>query len=1135
MAGILQLRRGLKSTYISEGTNLAEAFFVTTAESGSISANNLIIGVSGSVGDDVITLAKLSLANKDNTYADYNSGSFWITGDYTGSNMILSDDAIISGSVFIEQDLHVEGHFYLGSGSDGDVVTVKSDFSGSLIPDNDDFGVKTPVATTAYHDLGTNEKRWKNIYLQRDVASGSDGGFLSGSHIDLTGNIVVDNLGRFGTAVIDDLTDNHIMLVAQNGQVIEDDNLTYDGQDFRLSNSDYYQIGTGASFQFDGSGMDITGSISNFELRVDNGIVFTNEFGTLDNQSTFTWDGGTLYVDGNISGSGTLEIDGQSTLASLKIEDLTEDRITIAGVGGEVEDDQYFRYTGNEFIIGSAEHFKVETASGNTFISGAVQMFSTLNVDDQSTLASVNVEDLTDNRVVIVGAGGEIEDDGNFTFNGTELNIGTGNFTVQQGSGNTQILGTLDVDSQSTLSSLNVEDLTDNRIVIAGTNGEIEDDGNFTFDGTELNIGTGNFTVQQGSGNTQIVGTLDVDSQSTLSSVNVEDLTSGRVVLAGTSGEIEDSGNLTFDGSLLTVTGDTTITGDLTVQGDTTQLNVSTLNVEDKNILIASGAADASAANGGGITIDGANATLLYGSSDDSFTFNKLLKVNGNISGSSFNGTTLLSSSNENFADYSQSVDSRLDEIEGPMSTSLDSRLIEIFATGSDHETRLDAQELYSSSFTSNDLDMNGNKVLFGNVYSTEGDLPAAGTYHGMFAHVHGTGKGYFAHGGNWIPLLNESTFTTDSASFDSRLDVQESFSSSIESHLPDGVVSGSAQITDGSGIVSGSVLITLDGTGVVSGSSQITDGSDIVSGSVLRTLDGTNVFSGSLIQGSNITITSGSGNITINSSGGGSSDFTTLTNVPSGLVSGSSQITDGSGIVSGSNFATTSSNNFTGNQTITGSLSTSGDITTGQYIRKTDDGTYPYINLASEHEIRFGLTNSEHVSIGPGRVHIGSQASSGFELELGGIQRFSGDKQGIIFDGHSSPVGGNIGNISFYAYTPGNPDTQLKNDNNGNFVILHNERPFSGNKFKIDSSGNIHFNDAYKFPTSDGSANQVLQTDGSGVLSFGTVSEFTGSVNITDSMNLAAQDPLPSGNIGDLAVSGSNLFFYNGAWTQVV
>ena len=823
MAGILQLRRGLKSTYISEGSNLAEAFFVTTNEEGSVSANTLIVGVSGSLGSDVITLAKLSLANKDNTYADYNSGSFWITGDYTGSNALIYDNLKVSGSVFIEEDLHLEGHLFLGSGSDDDVVRVQSEFSGSIIPDNDKTGSVVSDATQGLYDLGSTTKRWKNIYLQKD-ATGA--GFLSGSHIDLTGNIKVDGEGRFGTLRVDDLTDNRIMLVGVGGEVEDDANLTYDGQDFRLANSDYYQIGSGATFQFDGSGMDISGSISNYELRVDNGVVFTNEFGTLDNQSQFTWDGGVLDITGGVSASEDISVGRQAYLASAMVKDLTEDRITIAGVNGELEDDQYFRFTGNDFIVGDLERFRVQVASGNTFISGAVQMFSTLDVDAQSTLASVNVEDLTNNRIVIVGAGGEIEDDGNFTFNGAELNIGTGNFTVQQSNGNTQILGTLDVDSQSTLSSLNVQDLTDNRIVIAGTSGEIEDDANLTFNGTELNIGTGNFTVQQGSGNTQILGTLDVDSQSTLSSLNVQDLTSGRVVLAGTSGEIEDSGNLTFDGSLLTVTGDTIITGDLTVQGDTTQLNVSTLNVEDKNILIASGAADASAANGGGITIDGADATILYSSGNDSFQLNKQLQVEGNISGSSFGGTTLLSSSNENFADYSQSVDTRLDSIEGPMSTSLDSRLIEIFATGSDHETRvdliegtmsssfdlriiesfatasdhetrLDAQELHSSSFTSNDLDMNGNKVLFGNVYSTEGDLPAAGTYHGMFAHVHGTGKGYFAHGGNWIPLLNESTFTTDSASLDSRIVVQESFSSSIDTTIKtkldtEAIISGS-------------------------------------------------------------------------------------------------------------------------------------------------------------------------------------------------------------------------------------------------------------------------------------------------------------------------------------------------------
>ena len=35
------------------------------------------------------------------------------------------------------------------------------------------------------------------------------------------------------------------------------------------------------------------------------------------------------------------------------------------------------------------------------------------------------------------------------------------------------------------------------------------------------------------------------------------------------------------------------------------------------------------------------------------------------------------------------------------------------------------------------------------------GNLPSAGSYHGMFAHVHATGRGYFAHAGNWLELVN--------------------------------------------------------------------------------------------------------------------------------------------------------------------------------------------------------------------------------------------------------------------------------------------------------------------------------------------------------------------------------------------
>jgi len=68
-----------------------------------------------------------------------------------------------------------------------------------------------------------------------------------------------------------------------------------------------------------------------------------------------------------------------------------------------------------------------------------------------------------------------------------------------------------------------------------------------------------------------------------------------------------------------------------------------------------------------------------------------------------------------------------------------------------------------SPNFGSQDITTTG-KIKFANVYSTEGDLPSASTYHGMFAHVHGTGHAYFAHGGSWHKLANISgaDFTGD-------------------------------------------------------------------------------------------------------------------------------------------------------------------------------------------------------------------------------------------------------------------------------------------------------------------------------------------------------------------------------------
>ena len=52
------------------------------------------------------------------------------------------------------------------------------------------------------------------------------------------------------------------------------------------------------------------------------------------------------------------------------------------------------------------------------------------------------------------------------------------------------------------------------------------------------------------------------------------------------------------------------------------------------------------------------------------------------------------------------------------------------------------------------------NKLYFSNNFAALADLQAvsASTYHGMFAHVHGTGHGYFAHAGGWQQLIDTAS-----------------------------------------------------------------------------------------------------------------------------------------------------------------------------------------------------------------------------------------------------------------------------------------------------------------------------------------------------------------------------------------
>ena len=73
--------------------------------------------------------------------------------------------------------------------------------------------------------------------------------------------------------------------------------------------------------------------------------------------------------------------------------------------------------------------------------------------------------------------------------------------------------------------------------------------------------------------------------------------------------------------------GNFTIAGNLTVNGTQTTINSTTMEVDDLNITLASGAANNAAANGAGITIDGANAQFTYDGTNNRWSLDRSLLV----------------------------------------------------------------------------------------------------------------------------------------------------------------------------------------------------------------------------------------------------------------------------------------------------------------------------------------------------------------------------------------------------------------------------------------------------------------------------------------------------------------------------
>jgi hypothetical protein len=407
------------------------------------------------------------------------------------------------------------------------------------------------------------------------------------------------------------------------------------------------------------------------------------------------------------------------------------DFATFASLSGSLDD---------AYKIGKT--INTNNSQGDVVITGSEKLLvSATQGAAVSTVLSVGgLASLNGGIDVDSGAFAVADTSGNVTTTGTlgagglaSLNGGIsvdGAFTVADSTGNVATTGTLS-SGAATLASAKVSDLTDGRVVLAGASGELEDDGNLTFDSAAqrlsvtgdvmvdtLKIDGGSITDSSGSisfdnENLSTTGTLS-SGAATLASAKVSDLTSGRVVLAGAQGEIEDSANLLFNGSTLSVTGavdasGSVAAGTMTIDSGSITDSSGAISFGDENLsttgTLASGAATITGAVDASGSVSAGNMTIDSGSIVDSSGAISFGDENLSTTGTLSSGALTASSAQvSDLTDNEIVLAGTSGELEGDANFRFDGTNLDIGAAGS---------ETFRVNVSSGSTTVKGNLSLF--------------------------------------------------------------------------------------------------------------------------------------------------------------------------------------------------------------------------------------------------------------------------------------------------------------------------------------------------------------------------------------------------------------------------------------
>ena len=297
-------------------------------------------------------------------------------------------------------------------------------------------------------------------------------------------------------------------------------------------------------------------------------------------------------------------LSGRQQQQKIGVEGSTENQKVLevigrVGIGTTIFDADY-----NLDVRGTANVSGI--LSVGQIISGAGNTFSDLTVTGISTFQS----DVT--------VGGALSVTGISTFS-SDLDINAsvdvssdvivgGGLTV---TGISTFSSLIDANGGIDASTLKVEDLTENRIVIAGVDGELEDDGNLTFDGSTLVVG-----AALSASSVQVNNNLNVDGETELDDLYVTGLTTFLTTVNISLGELHGPQEFIIDPAAV---GDNTglvrIKGDLYVDGTEFIVNSTTIELADFKVGIATTV-------GTNLLLDGAGISI--GSTDviKTFTYN---------------------------------------------------------------------------------------------------------------------------------------------------------------------------------------------------------------------------------------------------------------------------------------------------------------------------------------------------------------------------------------------------------------------------------------------------------------------------------------------------------------------------------